>query len=305
MKSGIYGQTEIPMAAYLADPCDEPSLSSGCAHTLIKHSPLHAYANHPRLGSRPSDDSNKSDTGSVAHDMLFGGDGKICVIDPADYRSKPTKDNPEGSVPIGWTNNAIRGARDEARTNGLTPILAPAYAGVKMMAATARSYLDTSELAGVLDGGADECQAEATMLYEQDGTWFRTRPDWMNSRMRVMLHYKTTEASANPEAFARGLLLSMGYDTALEFYRHVFEQLTMQMGWRHVILVQEQTAPHACALIELDPALTQIAYEKVQRAISIWRKCISTGKWPAYSGSVYQASPTAWQLAEAEMASSS
>ena len=123
MNPGFYPAGALPMAQYLADPCPEPSLSSGAAHRLITRSPAHVYAQHPRMGAQEQEDTAASDIGSIVHDLLLGGEGKICVIDPADYRSKPTKDNPEGSIPVGWTNNAIREARDTARENGLEPNL--------------------------------------------------------------------------------------------------------------------------------------------------------------------------------------
>ena len=294
------------MAAYLADPCPLPSLSSGAAHKMVTRSPMHVWAEHPRLGAAESDDSNASDIGTIAHDLLLGGEGRVCVIDPNEYRSKPTKDNPDGAVPIGWTNGAIRAARDEARANGLTPILAGAMWGARQMETAARDFLDHSELAGVLDDG----EGEVTMLAEvgslgEPETWLRARPDWMNHEKKVLLHYKTSQASCAPESFIR-LADGAGYFVSLAFYRRVFERLTGKQDWLHVILAQEQNAPYACSLIGADPAKMAIADEQVARAISLWRECMDRGTerrhWPAYSGRVHWASPSAWQLAEAEMA---
>ena len=292
------GIHDIPMADYLADPCPEPSLSSGCAHRLLTRSPLHAWAEHPRLGGRSGGDSNASDKGSVAHDMLLGGEGKICVIDPADYRSKPTKDDPDGAIPKGWTNGAIRSARDMARGNGLTPILAAEYGAVRKMADVARQFLNTTELAGVLDSG----KPEQTLIWQEGPTWFRARPDWLTNSGDVMLHYKTTEASANPAPFIRGLLPGMGYDVSLAFYRRGWKALGGSHETLHVILVQEQSAPYACSLVALSPVMLAIAEEKVERAIDTWASCMKTRRWPAYSPAIHYAEPTAWQLAEAEAA---
>lgn len=295
---GFYPASEIPMADYLADPCPVPSLSSGAAHRLLACSPLHCWTQHPRLGGRGSSDNNASDMGSVTHDLLLGGEGKICVLNPEDYRSKPTKADPEGAIPVGFTNNAIRAARDEARANGLTPILAGAIAGARAMVEAARAFVAESEIAGVFDDG----ESEVTMLWQEDETWFRARPDWLNHVGRVVLHYKTTKASANPEPFSRGVMDSMGYDVSLGFYRRGFERLTQQQrdDWHHVILCQEQTAPYACSLISLDRAAWAIADGKVERAIDIWRRCMKSGKWPGYSRNIHYATPTPWQLAEAE-----
>ena len=296
MKPGFYPSAEIPMATYLADPCPVPSLSSGAAHKMVTRSPMHVWAEHPRLGAAESDDSNASDIGTIAHDLLLGGEGRICVIDPNDYRSKPTKDNPDGSVPVGWTNTAIRAARDQARANGLTPILAGAMWGARQMETAARDFLSHSELAGVLADG----EGEVTMLWQEGETWFRARPDWVNHQKKIMLHLKTSEASAEPASFIRGVMRSMGYAMSLAFYRRGFEALSGQTDWLHVILVIEQRAPYGCSLISLDPAAWAIADSKVERALAMWRNCIRLNVWPGYPRSVAYATPSAWELAEEE-----
>ena len=299
---GIFLASELPMADYLADPCPVPSLSSGAAHRLLTRTPKHVWWDHPRLGAHQRGDSAAADIGSVAHDLLLGGEGKICVLDPADHRSKPTKADPDGSIPVGWTNGAMRAARDEARSNGLTPILPGEYGAVKNMTAAAHEFLAGSDLACVLDSG----EGESTIIAQLDGAWLRSRPDWINWEQRVMLHYKTTQASASPEPFIRGVVESMGYDVSLAFYRLAFEAAfsdqpdILTTGWQHLILVQEQTAPYACSIIGLDPAKWAIADDKVRRAMALWNLCMKHNRWPAYSGHVRYATPTAWQLAQAE-----
>jgi len=290
------GIHDMPMAAYLLDPCAAPSLSSGSAHRLLTRSPRHVWATHPRFGGEGSVGTNASDMGTVAHDLLLGGEGKLCIIEPADFRSKPTKDNPDGSIPVGWTNGAIRAARDEARANGLTPILAAEAGAARAMVKVAREFLAQTELVGVLDDGHE---AERTVLWQEGTQWMRARPDSMNRRMRVFLHYKTTQASANPDPFIRGIMSSSGYDVALAFYARGARAVGLH-EWLHVILVQEQAAPYACSLVGMSPVMWSIADQKVERAIGIWSECMRTDHWPAYSTQIHYAEPTAWQLAEAE-----
>lgn len=294
---GIFQAIDLPMADYLADPCPAPSLSSGAAHRLLTRTPKHVWWEHPRLGGHSRGESAAADIGSVAHDLLLGGEGKICVIDPADHRSMPTKADPLGSIPAGWTNGAMKAARDEARGNGLTPILPGEYGAAKNMAAAAHEFLACSEIAGVLDSG----EGESTIIAQVDGAWLRSRPDWLNCDQRIMLHYKTTQASAAPEPFIRGIMESMGYDVSLAFYRLVLEEVMPDAAnFQHLILVQEQAAPYACSLIGLDPAKWAIADDKVRRALELWKLCTKRNRWPAYSGAVHYATPTAWQLAQAE-----
>ncbi len=141
--------------------------------------------------------------------------------------------------------------------------------------------------------------------------FFRIRPDLMSydaaTGRATMLHYKTTESSANPAKFIPGIMRSMGYDFTLRFYARGAAALAATTNpelanCEQLILVQEQFAPYACSLIALDPAKIAIADARVERAVATWKRCIATGRWPAYSTAVHYAEPTAWEMADAEAA---
>jgi len=281
---GLFSPEEIPMAAYLDDPCPDPSLSSGACHRIITRSPYHVWWTHPRLGAYDSDTGSAADVGSVAHDLILGGEGNIVVVDADDWRTKAAKEE-----------------RDAARNAGKTPVLAHQFEEAQDMAASARAFVDHSELLGVFTSGL----SEMTMIAKDPatGVWLRARPDWVNDEARIMLHLKTTRTSANPAPFIRGIMHSMGYDVSLAFYRRVGETLGITDDrWQHVILAVEQEAPYACSLIALSPVAMAVADDKVTRGIQTWARCMKTGNWPAYPSAIHYAEPTAWQLAEAEAA---
>jgi hypothetical protein len=281
------------MAEYVADPCPKPSLSSGCAFRLLNESPLHAWHYHPRLGGRASAPSDASEAGTTAHDMLLGGEGRICEIRPEDYRSKPTKDDPEGSIPKGWTNLAIRTARDTARANGLTPMLAGDLIAVRTMVKAAREFIAGSEIAGIFDSGA----SELTVIANEGDLWMRCRPDWLTDD--ICLSYKTSKADIAPRPFRR-LMASMGYDFSLAFYDRVLRSVEPGKRRRHIILVQEQDAPYACALYDLTEVKAKIEEAKVEAAIELWQRCLKNG-WPGFSPRVQSIDAAPWELAETEV----
>lgn len=291
MTPGIYS---LPMEAYLADPCPMPSASAGLLQTLLTKSALHAKYAHPKLSPdyQPKN-SDAFDLGTTAHDLVLeGGTAKICVIDPQEYRSKPTKANPEGTIPKGWTNDAMREARDTARANGLTPILPWDYAEVKKMAVIAREFMRDCEI-GPLIAMAD---AEQTMLWQEDGFWFRARPDlWSKDRL-TLVNYKTSE-SAEPSAFIRRMP-SLGYDLSAAFYERGARALGHQS--EEFFIVQETTPPYSCSLVGLDPAYKEIAAKKLDYAMELWKNALSADRWNAYPLRTVYATPTPWQLADAE-----
>lgn len=276
---GIYH--DLPMAAYLADPCPAPSLSSGCAHTLITQSPYHAWCGHPKNPRRiPGDESTGMDTGSIAHAMLLEQSEECVVaIDAPDYKTK-----------------AAREARDAARAEGKHPILAHKLPAVRALVTAARNYLAASDLAGILEDGG---MAEATMLWQEGGAWCRARPDWISGDKGILLHVKTCGGSAEPSEWIRMHLLRDGYDVAAVHYERGAHALGMG-GAQSIFLVIEQNAPHGCSLVGLDPSLHELAQQKHERALRTWRHCVERGFWPCYPREIAYAEAPAWALAQAE-----
>lgn len=269
---GIY--PSVNMRDYCADTLmDTPTLSSGCAHTLVTRSPYHARFEHPRLGSAEREESKAADVGTAAHAMLLQNDETtLCVIEAKDFRTK-----------------AAQEARDDAYAAGLTPILADKMTEVRAMVKAARAYIDASELRGVFDDGLPE----QTVIARLENAWCRARPDWLTES--ICLHYKTS-TNANPDAWIRGQLQSEGYDMAHQFYRLALAEVGHEV--RSVFLVQEQTAPYACSLVGLTPAYADLALRKVRRALALWRNCLADDRWPSYPTRICYAEPKPWQIAD-------
>jgi hypothetical protein len=274
-----------------------PALSNSIAKVLLDQSPAHAWLNHSQLNPnyKPSE-SSRFDLGIAAHDLILeGGTAKICVIQPEDYRSKPTKAEPEGAIPKGWTNNAIRDARDQARSNGLVPVLPWDYAATKHMVDVAHKFIAGSELAGIFGSNRVEAKGkpEQTITWQEGGQWCKARLDWLTDDYRIILDYKTTD-SAEPEAFIRQIG-RMGYDMQAAFYSRGLEAVTGKKAI-FVFLAQEIEPPYACSLVALSNAFIEIADAKASQAIAIWTDCMVSNNWPAYSGRIHYAEPAGWQL---------
>jgi hypothetical protein len=282
---------QIGADAYHAGCTPAPALSNSIAKILLEQSPAHAWLNHSQLNPnyKPSE-SSRFDLGTAAHDLILeGGTAKICVIQPEDYRSKPTKAEPDGAIPKGWTNNAIREARDQARSNGLVPVLPWDYASTKHMVDVANKFIAGSELAGIFGQG----KPEQTIVWQEGETWCKSRLDWLSDDYRIILDYKTTD-SAEPEAFIRQIG-RMGYDMQAAFYTRGLEAVTGKRAV-FVFLAQEIEPPYACSLVALSNAFIDIAEAKVNSAIHLWSECMSSGNWPAYDGRIRYAEPAGWQL---------
>lgn len=275
MKPGIYS---LPSEQYHADPCAVPSLSNSIAKALLDQSPMHARMAHPKLNPahRP-DENSRFDLGSAAHAVLLeGNQSKVCVIDAADWRTKDAK-----------------AKRDEARANGLLPILAKHDSAIKRMVKAAQDFISASPLRGVWKAG----KPEQTVIWEDEGVTCRAMMDWLTDDRKLILDYKTTD-SAHPDVFGRQIA-RMGYDMQAAFYTSGI----IAQGYdepRFVFLAQEIEPPHACSLVELHSSYMEIAHAKYTRAVSLWRECMTRNQWPAYPTTITTALPPVWAMAKHE-----
>ena len=270
--TGIYS---LPATRYHADPCPQPSLSNSIANILISQSPLHAWHAHSRLNPnyQPETDS-RFDLGSAAHMLLLERDlTKIAVVAADDWRTKVAKE-----------------ARDVARSNGQFSVLARHYASMVQMVAAARTFIASTELAGILDTGLPE----QTVIWQEGSAWCRARPDLLSAAHKVILDYKTTE-NAEPEAFIRQIG-RMGYDLQAEWYTRGLAAFGPEPTF--VFLAQEISAPYACSLVGLANSYRAVGQSKVERALGLWKRCTETNTWPSYSTRICYAEPRPYELVE-------
>lgn len=273
---------------------DQPCLSSSIAKILLARSPLHAWAAHPKLGNVPREkgEDDKFDYGSACHDVLLEGGSKLVILNPEDYRSKPTKADPEGSIPKGWTNNAIREARAAYQADGKLPLLPSQGNRVQKMVEIAKRHIAESEWNEAWNGS----RKEVTCTWQEHGIWLKCRFDALSTKHRFIGDYKSS-VSANPRWFTNHLI-RMGYHLQDAFYRRGAEANGIEYP-RFVFLAQEVGAPHACSWHTTDADLFLIAKREIDRAVMLWAECLQTGKWPGYGQECTEAKPTSWMMEQA------
>lgn len=290
MRPGIY--QALPMADYLR----LQAFSASLVNAIINECPRAAWFDSwLNPNPPPADDSDASDTGSVAHAILLEGSSEcVCVIDPMDHPAKTT-----GAIPNGWTNGSIRAARDAARAAGKIPMLpcdmAPVAAMVDSALVFIESLRDTEPAIWAAfqpDGG----QSELTCLWDDGGTLCRMRPDRISNDRRIIVDAKFTKRSAEPDSWGRTQIGPMGYRISASFYRRGAHAL-FHIDTQYVFLVVEQEPPHLCSLVGVDPTGYAMADEQVAYALKEWRRCVSANHWPAYANRVCYPEVSPWEQA--------
>lgn len=273
---GIY---DIPGPVYHADPCETPSLSNSVASLLIEKSPLHAMLSHPRLNpAYVAEEKTTFDLGSAAHALFLEGEDRMLVLDYDDFRKKEAQQE-----------------RDEARANGLLPVLRKHYDDIAMMARHAGYAIMNCSDAKIDMADGD---TERTIIWrEPNGVLCRCRPDWLRRDNLLVFDYKTT-TSAEPGQFSRQIA-RMAYHFQDAWYRRGVKLLKGQdLDPDFIFMAQENTAPYQCSFHGIAPSLREIADQQVEQAIRIWGDCLKRNVWPGYSQRVHWAEAKSWQIDE-------
>lgn len=291
MKPGIY--SGIPMAQYLA----MPAVSASIVRKVLEQCPYAAW-NESWLNPDYKPVTNHAmDAGSIAHAILLEGstDG-VEVFDPQDFMG------PRGGVPKGWTNDAIKQARDLARQAGKIPVLKSDMAEITAMVTASRAFIETlkeSEPAIWALFQPDGGESELTMVWQEGAQLCRMRPDRISPDRRLMCDYKTTARSAEPSSWGRTQFAGMGYYLSAAWYRRGVQALCGVQA-EYVFLVQETSAPYLCSIVGTDPHAFALGGDKVEVGLGKWSACVAAGRFPAYPNRVCYPELPKWLDAEWE-----
>ncbi len=276
---GVY---QLSHEEYHSDPVIEPSLSRSAIKDLLYKSPAHCKHNHPHLNPNfKSDDGNgKFDMGTASHSLLLESPDSIFVVETEDWRTKVAKE-----------------AREEARKNGQTPLLRHQFDKSQVMVDAAKWHIwDCKEL-GICDLVKDG-KAELSYIWKEDKTWLRARPDWISNDKKLIVDYKTTEASANPEDYVR-IALSTGLDIQQALYTRGVKAIE-GTDPKFIIVVQEAYEPFLCSFISFSPQFLDMGKSKCDYGIFLWNQCMQKNEWPGYPNRVCWIEPPAWALSSWE-----
>lgn len=248
-----------------------PGLSSTVAKVLLAQSPLHAQAAH---GKRPT---AEMDRGTVVHALALGAGKSFVVLDFDDWRTKLAKE-----------------ARDEARAQGLTPILEKGFAAAQTIALSVIGQLAER---GINLDGHSELAVSWTEKTEHGDVACRGMMDHVWLDKGVILDLKITE-DASPESIER-TAENMGYAIQAAAYTRAIAALKPELAGRVKFLFAfcEPEWPYAMNLVQPDGIFRELGERRWMRAVNLWGKCTKTNTWPGYGTGVNYLNPPAWALA--------
>jgi len=260
---------------YFADPCEEPSLSQSIAHKLLTRSPYHAWLEHPKLGKARGEPTKDMEEGTILHSLLLGTKPKVAWM-PEEFNDYRTK--------------AAQNARDEARFNGLIPMLAKEEKKYSSMASAIQQQLYSFGIE--LNG-----QSEGVVLWQvQDNKGREVHCRAMIDHIKDNVIYDLKKTScAHPSACVRSII-EYGYDIQAAAYLEAIGKKFPDMAGRVKFknLFFETEYPYLACEITQDESMLTLGRTKWTRAINIWSECLRSGHWPAYGKSTVSA--PAWAI---------
>lgn len=259
------------------------SLSSSVASILLSESPAHALAAYKAGTDGEDDDDPKFDLGTACHRLILEGNDGFLVVDAPDWRTKAAKEQ-----------------RDAARAIGAIPLLAHKMALVEEMARALKVRLFAfREQPPPFTMG----KPEQTIIWTEDTPHgpinCKARVDWLSDDFTHAFDLKTTEGSANPDAWIRQQLYRRSLDVQASLYlRGVKAATGVDAQWRFV--VAESRRPFGVSVVGLSPAALAHADDKCQQAINQWAACHKSGQFPMYPQSTCYADVPAYEVARWE-----
>ncbi len=245
-------------------------LSRSIAVKLIQETPLRAYDTHPRLGGaaraagledeEEPEKVKRLEMGSLLHTLLLGAGARVAVVE-ADS----------------WRTNAAKDAREEARGNGLLPVLAGKYHAALATAGEIRKSLQRY---GVV---LAEYEPEVTCLWTtRQGVDAKCRMDALTLARGVVLDVKI-QPRISLGSFKRGIL---GYGLHIQnaAYCEGLATVYPEIAGRESLafLICEYLPPYDVAIQPLAPNFVELGRLQWARAQKIWLRCMESGQWPGY-----------------------
>ena len=286
-KPGAYADISAEDYHRNADLLPEPSLSSSGAKAIVARSPLHFWFDSVMNPDRPGEaEKAHFSIGRAAHDLILLSDRW-----PEFYHVLPEGFNAAATVKFAAAIEECQAARE----SGLTILRHNEAETVRRVAAA----LLANDLArATLTNGV----SEETLAWQDPRTnrWLRARPDFRPNSIiekrdvMVVADLKfVAPTNATPSGFAKAIE-NFGYHQSAAFYADGIKAVYghYPSHWVHVVV--EKEPPYCVAIYELPGEDIERGRWLNRRAIDLFHRCMSEGKWPGYADAPMQVGLPTW-----------
>lgn len=278
---GVGLHHNVKASVYHADPCEQPSLSSGIVRTIRSKSLAHAKLEHPRLGGMKRKLTPSLSFGGYMHALIANDTSGFDVRDFPTFESKAAKE---------WA--------DAVTLDGREPCL--------QRTADAAEPVAKAIMARVGEGlTIDPCKtgdAEVTAIWKEGDVWCRARFD----RLVCDAYADIWDWKSTDDITDRGIvrsILEYGYHIQAAFYMRGLSAVLPEYTGRVTFTLGfgEKGNPNTVRRVKLDPVFLAVGKQEVAGAIDQWKSAMKTGEFPGIPVDTFEAVAPAWMDDEAEI----
>jgi hypothetical protein len=136
-----------------------------------------------------------------------------------------------------------------------------------------------------------ELDIEVSGIFDRDGIRCKLRADFVNRSISAICDLKTCE-DGSIDAF-QSSVAKFNYYRQAAFYLDGLAALGQPMK-HFVFIAVESDPPHAVAVYRLDPDAIEAGRKINNSLMAVYRQCLKSGEWPAYSPMVQDIGLPAW-----------
>lgn len=280
---GVY---DIPMTDYLADPAITPSLRSSDIQRILRLTPAHVKAFHPRLVDNDEDRkrairkaTKRMDLGNVIHALVLRKGSSFCVIDPTEFlttKGKPAK------APTKEYDEAVAAAQ----ARGLIVLKSKANtiaqrAAERLIAKLSEEFADF--------GGWPFGEVERTLIWTEQtahgSVMCRTRPDILSIEHGIEVDVKSSAAGLSDDGINRSLSADGGAMFVQAAWQRRglianFPDLAGRATHRHAFI--ETEFPYLPRIVRASIMKLELADRRCTRAVEAFALARETGMYGAW-----------------------
>lgn len=256
---GVY--PDLRFEDYMRDPVPGGSLSNSEAKHLMKPEGCPARFRWEKDHKQPT--KRVFEIGSAAHSLVLGTGPELYKVEADNWRTDKAKQEAE-----------------DARADGMIPLLPHEYQMVMDMADALRAHPVASALFS-----PDRGDTEQSIFWIDGPTGVMRRarldhlPHTTDSRM-LLVDYKTCVKA--DEVSCAKTVVNYGYHRQGATYTDGVIALGRAAEVVYLVCFQEKQPPYLIHVFEVDAMLLAIARDQNREALESYAKCVAENRWPAW-----------------------
>lgn len=270
---------------------DKPALSYSVAKVLATKTPAAAFAYHRMLGGEKKAPTDAQIRGIIFDDLILSevANTRLVEIDADSFRTAAAKGKRDEALAAGKLP-VLKAHLDEYREivkTHLRPKLGPIFGQAKVRMAW-------------LSGGDVVCHGEFDALNREGIRGEGVKVEGLDEGRPIVWDAKSCTCAI--EASEDRKIYDFDYQIQHAAYTDALFELDPELGQaaQFVFVFYEVVPPYDVRFVQLERSFVEMGQGDWWRAVSTWRECMASGKWPGSPRKIHKVSAPPWAYRESQ-----